>query len=102
MLLVGCSSFLVFHFGQRTPWFKEYLYRRMLAGGENQRLRAASRLVQLGGQKQLIQALQVNEPGARELAKNALEYLWFNAAGPEAFRLVQAAYHAAEEDDLGN
>jgi len=102
MLLVGCSSFLVFHFGQRTAWFKQYLYNRMLGGSESQRLRAASMLVQLGGQKQLIQALQLNEPGPREVAKKALEYLWFNAAGPEAFRLVEAAYRAAERDDLTN
>src|SRR3989442_1433766 len=74
----------------------------MLAGSESQRLRAASMLVQLGGQKQLIQALQVNEPAPREVAKKALEYLWFNAAGPDAFRLVQAAYRAAEQDDLNN
>jgi len=101
-VLVGCSSFLVFHFGQQTAWFKQYLYHRMLAGSENQRLRAASMLVQLGGQKQLIQALQVNEPGPREVAKKALEYLWFNAAGPEAFRVVEQAYRAAEREDLSN
>ena len=101
-LLVGCSSFLLFHFGQRTPWFKQYLYHRMLAGGESQRLRAASMLVQLGGQKQLVQALQVNEPAPREVAKKALEYLWFNAAGPEAFQLLQTAYRAAEQEDFNS
>src|SRR5205823_3995654 len=88
------------HLGVRTPWFKQFLYHRMLAGSESQRLRAASMLVQLGGQKQLIQALQVNEPAPREVAKKALEYLWFNAAGPEAFRVLESAYHAAEKEDF--
>lgn len=101
-LVVGCSSFLILHFGQRTPWFKQYLYHRMLAGGESQRLRAASMLVQVGGQKQLIQALQVTEPGPREVAKKALEYLWFNAAGPEAFQLLQTAYQAAEKEQFNS
>ena len=102
VLLVAGFSFLLFHFGQHTPWFKQFLYHRMLAGSENQRLRAASMLVQLGAQKQLIQALRVDQPETRQVARKALEYLWFNAAGRVAFRLLQSAYNAAEEDDLAN
>jgi tetratricopeptide (TPR) repeat protein len=102
VVIASCSFFLALHFGQRTPWFKQYLYYRLLAGNENQRLRAASMLVQFGAQKQLIDALHVEQSAPRDVARKALEYLWFNAAGPEAFRLVQAAYKAAEQDDFPN
>ncbi len=96
-LIAGCSVFLTLHFFQRSSWYKEHLYKQLLGGNESQRLRAASTLVQLGGQKHLLDAIKADQPDARAIAKKALEYLWFNAAGPKAFALTQAAYQEAEK-----
>ena len=58
--------------------------------------------MQLGGQKHLLEAIKADQPDARAVAKKALEYLWFNAAGPKAFALTQAAFRAAEKRDFGD
>jgi tetratricopeptide (TPR) repeat protein len=100
-LIAGCSVFLTLHFFQRSSWYQQHLYKQLLGGNEAQRLRAASTLVQLGGQKHLLEAMKADQPDARAVAKKALEYLWFNAAGPKAFGLTQAAYHAAERREFG-
>jgi tetratricopeptide (TPR) repeat protein len=96
-LLLASSLLLVRHFVQRSAWNKERLYQELLSGNESQQLRAASALVQLGGQQQLLDALKEGKPEARSVAKKALEYLWFNTAGPEAFHLAQSASDAADK-----
>jgi tetratricopeptide (TPR) repeat protein len=100
VVITACLSFVALHFVQRTEWYKKYLYHRLLAGNETQQLRAASTLVYLGGQQQLLQAIRADQPGTRAVAKKALEYLWFNAGGPEAYRLTQAAYQASEQQQF--
>jgi len=97
VLISGCLAFLALHFAQRTTWYKKYLYKQLLAGNEDQQLRAASTLVLLGGQTQLLEAIRAEQPGPRAVAKKALEYLWFNSSGPEAYRLTQAAFEASED-----
>jgi tetratricopeptide (TPR) repeat protein len=96
-LLVASALLAARHFVQRTTWNKERVYRELLSGNDRQQLRAASTLVQLGGQQQLLNALKDGKPETRAIAKKALEYLWFNTAGSEAFRLAQSAYDAAEK-----
>ena len=96
-LLVLSLLFLTRHFFQRTNWNKDRLYHQLLSGSERQQLRAASILVQLGGQKQLLDALKDGKAETRSVARKALEYLWFNLAGPEAFRLTQSAYEEADK-----
>jgi tetratricopeptide (TPR) repeat protein len=100
VLITACLSFVALHFAQRTDWYKKYLYKQLLAGNETQQLRAASTLVHLGGQQQLLDAIRADQPSARAVARKALEYLWFNAGGPEAYRLTQAAYDASEQREF--
>jgi len=100
VLITACLAFLGLHFAQRTAWYKKYLYKQLLAGNENQQLRAASTLVHLGDQQQLLLAIRAEEPSSRAVAKKALEYLWFNASGPEACHLTQAAYEASEKREF--
>src|SRR3954469_7733267 len=98
IVAVACAGmFLGFHFGQRTPWFKQFLGHRLVVGSESQQLRAASKLVELGAEKQLLEAMRADRPPVRKVAKRALEYLWFNAAGPEAYRNIEGAYREIEK-----
>ena len=95
--------FLVYvglHMAERSPWNKERLYRRLLAGDRPERIRAAARLVVVRGQKQLLRALKSRTPEAREIAGNALWELWFRAAGQQAYTLTHAANEAMNRHEL--
>lgn len=85
---------------ERSPWNRDRLYRRLLAGQREAQVSAAARLVVIGGQRELLKALKAPSPGARELASNALWELWFRAAGPQAYSLVQSANEAMNQNDL--
>ena len=97
--LAFTTAFLVMHFGRRTPWYKEHLYTLLVTGDASQRLRAASGLAQVEGQEQLLRALKVDDPGVHEMARRALEHLWFSSAGQEAYDRMEVAYAAAEIAD---
>ena len=98
IVAVACAGvFLGFHFGQRTPWFKDFLGHRLIVGSEPQQVRIASKLVELRAEKQLLEAMQADRPPTRAVAKRALEYMWFNAAGPDAYRRIEFAYREAEK-----
>jgi tetratricopeptide (TPR) repeat protein len=87
----------VSHIGQRTSWFKHHLYHRLVSGHATQQVQAASLLATLGGEKELLQALRSDDESVRQVARRALEHIWFSAAGREAYALMETAYAAAEE-----
>jgi len=98
VVLAFSAAFLVMHFGRRTAWYKDHLYHQLLAGNADQRLHAASVLAQVDGESQLLEALQSEEPEVNDLARRALEHLWFYAAGQEAYEMMESAYQAAETE----
>jgi tetratricopeptide (TPR) repeat protein len=100
LAVVGSAVFLGVYFCERTPWYKQAVYHRLLVGGEKERLKAASMLVQLGGENQLLAGIKVEAAPTRAVARKALEFMWFNAAGPDAYAQVVQAYDAAEQDQL--
>ncbi len=99
-LAVLCSFYLSFDRVQHSTWFKERLYHRLVSGNEQEQLRAASGLAHLGGQAQLLAALKSEIPTVRDFAQRALEYIWFQAAGNKANKMVEDAFQAAEKKDF--
>lgn len=99
LLLVFCIAYYALRLGERTEWNKERLYRHLVAGPSEKARAAAAGLSTLNGQHQLVRALQSDSEEVRELASRALQALWFNAAGAEAYTLTQAAYAAAEKEN---
>ncbi len=81
---------------ERSPWNRERLYRRLVSGSRQQRLSAASRLIDLNAQEELLRALKSPSAAGRQLAENSLGHLWSHAAGEEAFRSAHAAGQAME------
>jgi tetratricopeptide (TPR) repeat protein len=98
-IMVGAALFLAQHFMKRSEWFKERLLQRMVQGDASEQLRAATQLVQVGGEKQLLEALKNPRDEVRTVARKALEFMWFNAAGENAYRLTEQAYTAAEQSE---
>lgn len=92
-----CAAYLSIYVGQRTQWYKDHLYRKLVKGDSLEQIRAASALVQFGGEEQLLQAVKCPEPGARSAARKALEFLWFNSAGSDALHNLEDAIKAADE-----
>jgi len=88
---------LLSHVAQRTPWFKQHLYHRLLAGDTEQKLQAAGLLARVGGEPQLLQALRASNEDVHQTARRALEHLWFSAAGSEALAMLDSAYRATDE-----
>lgn len=93
------SAFLITSYLRQTEWFKEQMYRRLVNGAGEKKLHAASVLADVEGEEQLLRALKSEDPATSEAARRAVEYVWFNAAGREAFERMQAAYHAEERED---
>lgn len=100
MLVLSCATYLATNYLHRSDWYKEQLHRQLLTGSTNEQLQAASGLAQLQAQEQLLDALKSDQPNAREMARRALEFVWFNSAGDEAYQLVEQAYKASEKSDF--
>lgn len=101
LLVFLCGGiYFTLHGVHHSTWYKERLYRQLLAGNRQEQLRAASALALVGGQKQLLAAIKSETPPVRELARRSLEYLWFNEAGEEAYQMTQAAHKAAEKENF--
>ena len=100
MILVVCLSHLGLRWVQRTPWYKERLYHQLTSGSAEERLLAASGLAQIGAQDQLLAALHGPAPESRTLAQKALEYVWCNTAGQDAYARLQAAVRVADQGDF--
>jgi tetratricopeptide (TPR) repeat protein len=99
-LAVLCGFYLSLSRVQHSNWYKERLYHQLLSGNEQERLKAASALASVGGQDQLLTALKSDTPAIRELARRALEYLWFTDAGHHAHQVIEEAFDAAEKEDF--
>ena len=98
MTVIGCSA----HFSvQRffySSLFKQWMYQRLVSGNEKQQLRAASALVYVKAEPQLLAALKLDALKTRQLAKKALEFSWFTAAGDNAQDTLHKAMDAVEEE----
>jgi tetratricopeptide (TPR) repeat protein len=99
-LAVLCGFYLSLSRVQHSNWYKERLYHQLLGGTEHERLKAAGALASVGGQEQLLLALKSDTPAVRELARRALEYVWFTDAGNKAHRVIEDAFDAAEKEDF--
>ena len=102
VIIVGIavsSAFLITSYLRQTEWFKEHMYRRLVNGAAEKKLHAASVLADVGAEAQLLRALKAEDPATSEAARRAVEYVWFNAAGREAFERMQAAFYAEERED---
>jgi len=99
-LAVLCGFYLSLARVQHSNWYKERLYHQLLCGNEHERLKAASALASVGGQEQLLTALKAETPEVRELARRALEYIWFTDAGHHAHQMIEEAFDAAEKEDF--
>jgi tetratricopeptide (TPR) repeat protein len=93
-------GFLAMHVVRQTAWYKDYLYRQLLIGDTEQRLRAAGALALVGAEQHLLDGLKREEPEVRDLAQRGLEHLWSFAAGRQAFALTESAAKAAEAEDF--
>ena len=91
---------LLLQAGQQTSWFKERMGRLLLTGDTNQQASAAAMLARVGGEEQLLRGLQAEDPAIHELARRALDHLWFTSAGDEAYQQMASAYQAAEREDF--
>lgn len=80
---------------QRSEWNKERYYRRLVSERPGPRAQAAERLVELGGQEQLIRGLLSDSAEVRAIASEALWDLWIRSAGQEAYRRIREADEAA-------
>ena len=105
-LYVLVAAFVVvygaFWFGQYTHWNKERLYRRLLLGSREEKIRAAFDLAWLGGQDQLLHALKSPSEPVRAIAIDSLWSLWFHAAGGDAFRRAQSADRAVQQQKFSD
>ncbi|MBU6399309.1 MAG: hypothetical protein KGS61_03240 [Verrucomicrobia bacterium] len=91
-----------FYLVRHSGWYKERLYRQLIAGDRQHKVSAAADLLDTGGQAQLVRALRSDSASARELAANALWELWFHAAGDEAYRFVAAAQRLIDRHDFAD
>lgn len=94
-----CSAFLVTNWVRQTTWYKERLYHLLLTGDKQQKLRAASVLAEVSAEDQLLRALKEDNSTTHEMARRAVEHVWFFAAGREAYDQMQAAYHTEERGE---
>jgi tetratricopeptide (TPR) repeat protein len=105
-LYVLAAAFVVvygaFWFGQYTHWNKERLYRRLLSGSREEKIRAAFDLAWLGGQDQLLHALKSPSAPVRAIAIDSLWSLWFHASGRDAFRRAQSANRALQQQKFSD
>jgi tetratricopeptide (TPR) repeat protein len=99
ILISFCLATLCLQVARRTEWYRDWLLHRLVTGSEQQALRAAGELAVLQAQRQLLAALKAHSAHAREYGRRALEYLWFTAAGSEAYQQLLAAEQAAERED---
>ena len=98
-LVIFCTVYLGMEWIRRTDWYKDRIYGQLLTGNPKQQLRAASALARLDAQEQLLKGLKTETPAVRDLSRRALEHIWFNAAGDEAYQLIETAFQASEKED---
>ena len=99
LALLGLGFFSV-QLARHSAWHKQRLYQQLLRGNPEQQLDAAASLATYNGEKQLLAALQSPSDEVRALAVRGLNFIWFHAAGSDAYKLVEAAYQAAEKKNF--
>ena len=99
-LAVLCAWYLAIRLVQHSAWNKQRLFHRLVCGNEQQQLEAASALAQYGAQEQLLAGIKSEAPLVRDLARRALDYVWFRAAGPTALHQLEDAFEAAQKENL--
>lgn len=100
-MVVSCTGYLVGQLIQRTEWHRQRLFDQLATGDAEEQAEAAIGLARLGAQDQLLEALRLESEPAREAARRALDFIWSNAAGPDAFDLAEQAIQAMEEEEMG-
>jgi len=98
MAVIGCTAQFSVQGFFHSSIFKKWMYERLISGSEKQQLRAASALVYVRAEKELLAALKLEAPKTRDLAKRALEFAWFTAAGDKAEKNLGNAVMAANEE----
>jgi tetratricopeptide (TPR) repeat protein len=93
-------GYLTVQFSRRTAWYKDHLYQQLLSGDADQRLRAAGALALVGGEEQLLEGLKADEPEIHSMARRGLEHLWSNAAGRQAYAMMESAAQAIEKAEF--
>lgn len=90
-VMFTCLGFLGLRAVQHSDWYQQKLFDRLVKGDAGQRVAASMDLAMLGAQKYLLQGLQSERAEVRETSRQALEKVWFVAAGRKAYdRLVEA------------
>lgn len=97
LLLVTAVWFLL-PIAQQSKWNRTRLYLKLLSDNSDTQLQAASRLVYLGAQEELLRSLQSEKAHARTLGQRGLELLWMRAAGDEAFNMLDTASKSSEDN----
>lgn len=95
-----CASFLITEAIRHTDWYRERILQMLLTGSPHDKLRAASTLADVGAESELLRAMRADDPTTHEMARRAVEHLWFFAAGREAYEEMQAAFRAEEREDF--
>jgi tetratricopeptide (TPR) repeat protein len=94
-----CTAYLLTNWIRQSSWYKERLYQLLISGDKYQKLRAASILAEVGAEEQLLRALKAENATTHEMARRAVEQVWFNASGREAYDWMQSAYRTEEHGD---
>ena len=89
-----------FHLSRQTPLYKAHLYQQLISGGRSEKLSAAAELVDVGGQRQLVQALKSRSDDVRAVATSALWDLWFREGGSQAYEMTTRAAGRIERNEF--
>jgi tetratricopeptide (TPR) repeat protein len=96
--VVGCTTQFAVQRFFRSSIFKQWMYQRLVTGNEKQQLRAAGALAYVRAEEQLLAALKLDAPKTRDLAKKAIEFTWFSAAGEQAEQRLNDAMKEYHEE----
>ena len=96
--VVGCTTQFAVQKFFHSSIFKQWMYQRLISGNEKEQLRAAGALAYVRAEEQLLTALKLDVPRTRDLAKKALEFTWFSAAGEDAAKQLNDAMEAANQE----
>ena len=96
--VVGCTTHFAVQKFLHSSVFKQWMYQRLISGDEKEKLQAAGALAFVHAEDQLLAAIKLDAPKTRDLAKKALEFTWFNAAGEKAEERLNEAMKLYSEE----
>jgi tetratricopeptide (TPR) repeat protein len=100
VVMIFASAFVTMEVVHRTPWYRQRLVQKLFSADAKEQLRAAMILAHLKCEKELLLAMQSDLEPTCELARRALEHIWFNEAGKDAYHLLEKAHAAMEKKEL--